>query len=124
MTQGDRGKDVSSEATTTTSFPMIARILRTVPEENAFYFFTGIGQYTGSRASSLAEFLEYMRTIEIPTIEFHAPRGDFENWFLTTLGDANLAREAFVSRSKKGDDLRSFLERIVRARLARLEKFR
>jgi hypothetical protein len=105
------------------SFPQIARILRTVPDENAFYFYKELGYYLDVRARSLGEFLSTIKTVDKASIEFHEARGDFENWFLTMLGDATLAKEAFACRAKKGEELRNFLCNSVSARLSRLQKF-
>lgn len=105
------------------AFPIIARILRTVPDENAFYFYKKIGYYLDVRARNLGEFLEKLSTIDIVSIQFHAERGDFENWFLTTLGDATLARQAYSCRTKQGENLRNSLISFAGARLARLQKF-
>jgi hypothetical protein len=105
------------------AFPMIARILRTVPEETAFYFYKKIGYYMDVRARSLGEFLSELKTIDIASVEFHEGRGDFENWFLTTLGDATLAKEANLCKAKTGEELRNSLCTFVGARLTRLQKF-
>lgn len=105
------------------AFPILARILRTVPDENAFYFYKEIGYYLDIRARSLGEFLSELKTIDVASIEFHEERGDFEKWFLTTLGDATLAKEASSCKAKKGEELRNSLSAFVRARLTRLQKF-
>ncbi|MDH2900047.1 MAG: hypothetical protein PXY39_03670 [archaeon] len=105
------------------AFPLIARILRTVPDENAFYFYKEIGYYLDAKARSLGEFLSELKTIDIASIEFHEQRGDFENWFLTTLGDATLTKEAHLCKAKKGEELRNSLSAFVSARLTRLQKF-
>jgi hypothetical protein len=116
------GSDSSNNKQVT--FPLVARILRTVPDENAFYFYKDIGYYLDVRARNLAEFLSVLKIVDISSIEFHEARGDFENWFLTTLGDATLAREALSCKSKKGEELRNSLCNFVNSRLARLQKFR
>lgn len=48
--------------------------------ENAFYFFTSVGNYTGESASSLEEFAKKIREVSIKSLEFHLHRGDFERW--------------------------------------------
>ena len=105
------------------AFPLIARILRTVPDENAFYFYKEIGYYLDAKARSLGEFLSELKTIDVASIEFHEQREDFEKWFLTTLGDATLSKEAHSCKAKKGEELRNSLCAFVSARLARLQKF-
>lgn len=72
---------------------------------------------------NLREFEKDLKRVEIGSIEFHMGRGDFENWILTTLGDATLAKEVHSCKTKSGEDLRDTLIRIVSNRLARLEKF-
>jgi Family of unknown function (DUF5752) len=106
----------------------VARILRTVPDKNAFYFYSsasylGQNSYQGIRARSLTEFLEQVKTVNIASIEFHAKRGDFENWFLTTLGDATLSKEISLLKTREGEELRNSLVKTVGARLQTLEKF-
>jgi hypothetical protein len=67
------------------------KILRTVPREKAFYFFTSIGNYTGESATSLKEFVEKINQVNIKSLEFHLYRGDFEKWIAETLEDKELA---------------------------------
>ncbi len=54
-------------------------ILRNVPKEEAFYFFTSIGNYTGQNATSLDEFLARIKNLNARLIEFHLYREDFES---------------------------------------------
>jgi hypothetical protein len=69
----------------------ISKILRTVPREKAFYFFTSIGNYTGVSASSLKEFMEKIGEVNVKSLEFHLYRGDFEKWINEVLQDQELA---------------------------------
>jgi hypothetical protein len=68
------------------------RILRTLSRENAFYFFTSIGNYTGQRAISMEDFAHKIGKVEISSIEFHLYRGDFERWATEVLEDNELTR--------------------------------
>ena len=109
------------------SFPTIARILRTVPEENAFFFYKTIGYYLDVKARNLEEFAEKLKTIDPASISFHLSRWDFGNWLTTTVGDATLAK--LVSTLKDsgnsaadGEQLRSKIATLVSARLSRLRK--
>lgn len=90
---------------------MISKILRTLPREKAFYFFTSIGNYTGESAASLKEFMEKINEVNVKSLEFHLYRGDFEKWIAETLEDRELAEE--VKRLQKvsltGDVLRNQL---------------
>jgi len=99
-----------------------SKILRTVPREKAFYFFTSIGNYTGASASSLKEFMERINEVNVKSVEFHLYRGDFEKWMEEVLQDVELAGE--VRKLQKfnlaGDSLRNQLYATVSRRLKRL----
>ncbi len=100
-----------------------SKILRTVPREEAFYFFTSIGNYTGQSAGSLDEFLQRVKDINVKSIEFHVYREDFEKWISQTLGDAKLADEVKGLRNLKitGNPLRDRLYFAVSRRLKELK---
>jgi len=68
----------------------VAKILRTLPTGEGFYFYRDIGQYTGKMASSLSEFHKILDEIEDKSIQFHLDNGDFERW-LIHVGDEYLA---------------------------------
>jgi len=99
-----------------------SKIMRTVPREKAFYFFTSIGNYTGVSASSLKEFVEKINEVNIKSLEFHLYRGDFEKWISEVLEDGELAVE--IKKLQKfnliGDTLRNQLYLTVSRRLKRL----
>ena len=100
-------------------------ILRTVPIPEAFLFFTDVGQYTGELASSLTDFIEKLKKIQLESIKFHFERGDFERWIKETLGDKYLAnRISNIDRSIKGEKLRTTIQRIVQRRLNQLASYR
>ena len=63
----------------------ISKILKTLPREKAFYFFTSIGNYTGESAASLKEFMEKINQVNVKSLEFHLYRGDFEKWITEVL---------------------------------------
>ena len=92
-----------------------SRILRTLPRENAFYFFTSIGNYTGENATSLEEFVRKVKEVNVKSLEFHLYRGDFEKWASQTLEDGDLAKEIrnLQNLSPTGDRLRDQLYSIV-----------
>jgi len=100
-----------------------SKILRTVPREEAFYFFTSIGNYTGQSAASLDEFLQKIKDVNIKSIEFHVYREDFEKWISQTLGDVKLADEVKGLRNLKiaGNSLRDRLYFTVSRRLKDLK---
>ena len=89
----------------------ISRILRKVPRENAFYFFTSIGNYTGENAASLEEFVKKIKEVNVKSLEFHLYRGDFEKWVGEILEDEELAEKikSLESLTPSGDSLRDQL---------------
>jgi hypothetical protein len=99
-----------------------SRILRKLPKEQAFYFFTSVGCYTGDTASSLEEFLEKTKEVDIRSLEFHLCRGDFERWIGETLEDKELAEEVLSLRDimPTRDVLRKRLVTIISRRRERL----
>ena len=98
------------------------RILRTLSRENAFFFFTSIGNYTGHSAISLEEFANKIRRIRLQSLEFHLYRGDFENWVNDVLEDQELAKRISSIKLLKptGNSLRDQLDFIVSKRLEEL----
>ncbi|HDQ05219.1 MAG TPA: hypothetical protein ENN36_00660 [Candidatus Bathyarchaeota archaeon] len=99
------------------------RILRTLPRENAFYFFTSAGNYTGQRAMSLEEFVTKIREISTESLEFHFYRGDFEKWAAEVLEDSELTRriKAVKLLEPVGNNLRDQLDFTVSKRLEELK---
>jgi len=97
----------------------ISKILRTVPREKAFYFFTSIGNYTGVSASSLKEFTEKTNEVNVKSLEFHLYRGDLEKWINEVLQDQELAGQVRKLQrfNLAGDALRNQLYVTVSRRL-------
>ena len=100
-----------------------SNILRSVPPQNAFYFYRAMGAPTGAAARNLTDFLGIINTIDVTSIQFHLGRGDFENW-VKMLGDNTLAKQFAGLKEKKlrGEDLRLQLVDTVKARLDSLQK--
>jgi hypothetical protein len=100
-----------------------SNILRSVPPQNAFYFYRALGSPTGAAARNLPDFLGILNTIDVTSLQFHLARGDFENW-LKMLGDETLAKEIITlkQRNLRGEDLRVRLVDTVKARLDSLQK--
>jgi hypothetical protein len=86
-------------------------ILRKVLREEAFYFFSSIGNYIGESAASLEEFSEKIKEVNSKSLEFHLYRRDFEKWVDEVLGDAGLAERIRELRNQKlvGDHLQDQL---------------
>lgn len=100
----------------------ISKILRMVPRNEGFHFFRGLGDSTMKVATSLADFFEKMRTVDIRSVNFHFKRQDFEKWIRDVIGDAELSRR--ISRIRKeahGEKLRNEIIQIIKARLEELK---
>jgi hypothetical protein len=97
---------------------MNSRILRTLPREKAFYFFTSIGNYTGESAVSLKEFVEKINEVNMKSLNFHLYRGDFQKWMAEVLQDKELAEELgkLQKTSLSEDSLRNQLYAVVSRR--------
>ncbi|KYH42490.1 MAG: alpha-amylase [Candidatus Bathyarchaeota archaeon B26-1] len=94
-------------------------ILREVPAERAFYFYTDYGKYTGTYARSLEEFAETLEKISVESIRFHLRRGDFQVW-IRDLGDPGLA-EALDSIDEPNLNDRELREEVARRVRERVE---
>jgi len=94
-----------------------------VPRENAFYFFTSIGNYTGENAASLEEFVRKIKEVDAKSLGFHLYRGDFEKWVTETLEDEELAEKirSLKSLSPSGSSLQNQLYLIVSKRYETLK---
>lgn len=99
------------------------QILRNLSRENAFYFFTSAGNYTGHIAFSLEEFTKKIKEIKIESLEFHLYRGDFEKWIDEVLNDKILTEKIKTLKLIEpiGDSLRDRLYSIVSKRLEELK---
>lgn len=100
------------------------RITRKLPRENAFYFFTSIGNYTGTSADSLEEFMKKILEVNPKSLEFHLYRGDFQKWIEGTLEDKVLSDEVKKLQQSKplGNDLRDNLYLIVSRHYEKVKK--
>ena len=67
--------------------------LRVVPDEKAFHFYTGVGDYCGVSVHSLEEFADALQYVCSESIVFHFERGDFQNWVREVIGDDELAKK-------------------------------
>ena len=100
----------------------ISRITRAIPRHEGFHFFREIGEPTGKVATSLSDFSEKMRTIDIRSVNFHFKRQDFEKWIRDIIGDAELSRRiGRISKESHGEKLRSEIVQIVKGRLEELK---
>ena len=100
----------------------ITRILRQVPSHERFHFFKAVGDSTGKTATSLAEFVERLRTVDIRSINFHFLRQDFEKWLRDVIGDVELDRRiGRIRKEAHGEKLRSEIIQIMKGRLDELK---
>ena len=101
----------------------VSKILRTVPNENAFYFYKGEGSPSGLKATNLREFLSEIESADPASIYFHSQRHDFESW-VRMLGDPTLAKQmqTISSQDLTPEELKTKLVRIVRMRVGKLKK--
>ncbi len=72
----------------------ISEILRTVPYEKGFHFYTGLGYFTGKTATTLDAFEKKLQVVAADSVNFHFQRGDFQKWIEDTLGDKELAKRS------------------------------
>jgi hypothetical protein len=102
---------------------LASRILGHVSADKAFHFYTGVHQYTHVIAHSLAEFADKLQKIDVKSVEFHAPRKDFENW-VHSLGDVELTKRLAWIRGIRahGEDLRTRVYETVKHRLEELKR--
>ena len=100
-----------------------SKILQAVPQDNGFRFCTDNGIYTKVTAVSLADFAEKLQKIEINSVLFHFPRGDFQSWIKNTLGDEELAHRIYKIKSNLvAENLRKQLEKLLYKRIIELSR--
>lgn len=98
-------------------------ILRLVPIDKAFHFHNAVGQYLGVYATSLGDFCNKIKTVNVKSIEFHVPRRDFESW-IESLGDSELAKKIGAIRVSGlfGENLRQKVYETAKSRYDELSK--
>jgi hypothetical protein len=84
-------------------------ITSSVPVEKGFHFFTDLREPTGIFATSIFDFEEALRKVDLKALEFHENRGDFSRWLREVIRDDTLADELEKIRSLKltGEKLRA-----------------
>jgi hypothetical protein len=100
----------------------INNILSEVPVEKGFRFQTGEGRSTNVTAISLEDLAEKMIQIDIASIDFHYPRGDFQTWVRDVVKDNELAdRLCYIKKEDSGEKLRKNILNIVQKRILELK---
>ena len=96
---------------------------RTAAQDQAFYFYKGIGQPISRSSSNLAEFVQVLQSVDPTSVQFHVQRGDFERWF-KSLGEQSLANQiaGLRGRNISGQELRTELSLAVGSRVNQLQK--
>ena len=105
-------------------------VLRNLPKNEQFHFFTSTNNYTGKSARNLNQFCKILNTINEKSIDFHFNRYDFERWTGGTLHDPTLARR--INKLKKiqtieeisEEKLRTIIYNITKNRLKELKNRR
>jgi hypothetical protein len=110
--QKSRDLEVNEEA---------VRILRTVRDEEAFYFYEALGKPIGESARSLSDYLGKIKSVKLESLRFHLQRKDFQNWINKTLGDSKLARKLDGIKPSYNNDLRTKIHALVENRIKELK---
>jgi hypothetical protein len=98
-------------------------VLRTLPPNEAFYFYEDLNKYTGKSASNLAEFCEITKTVDKKSIIYHFDRQDFVRWAKETLHDPKLAKRIRnIKKTKSEERLRTQIYKASKKRLEELNK--
>ena len=101
------------------------KLLRHLSENQAFYFYTSIGNYCGVKAHSLEEFADALQYVCSDSILFHVSRGDFQNWIKEAVGDSELANRISMvtscSRELSDECCRNEIFEELRIRILQLE---
>ena len=96
------------------------KVLRTVGDHEAFYFYEAVGKPAGETARSLNDFLGKVRSVKSESLTFHLQRGDFQSWVEKILGDSKLARELGRISPSSSDDVRLRICETVENRIREL----
>jgi hypothetical protein len=99
-----------------------SKILKTVPFEKGFHFFTESRGYTGITATSIFEFEEKLKLVSAQSVEYHFRRHDFQKWISDTIGDVELATQIDRLNTQLSENLRKALLKILRKRIREVEK--
>ena len=98
------------------------KVLRTVGDREAFYFYEAVGKPTGQVARNLSDFLDRVKSVKSESLMFHLQRKDFQNWIEKTLGDSKLAKRLGMISSSNRDDVRMNIHRTVENRIKELRE--
>jgi hypothetical protein len=97
-------------------------ILRTVKDQEAFYFYEDVGKPTGEVARNLSDFLDKVRSAKSESLVFHVKRNDFRSWFQKILGDKKLAQKLERMPPSNSNEIRTCICRAVENRIKELKE--
>lgn len=96
------------------------KVLRTVGDHEAFYFYEAVGKPTGETARNLNDFLDKVKSVKSESLTFHLQRGDFQSWVEKILCDSKLAGELGRISPSNSDDIRLRICETVESRIREL----
>jgi hypothetical protein len=99
-----------------------AKVLRTVGDHEAFYFYEAVGKPTGEVARNLSDFVDRVNSVKSESLMFHFQRKDFQNWVGKILGDSKLAEELERISASNSDDIRAKIHETVENRMRELKE--
>lgn len=97
-------------------------ILRTVKDQEAFYFYEDVGKPTGEVARNLSDFLDKVRSAKSESLMFHVQRNDFQSWVQKILGDKKLAQNLERMPPSNSNEIRTCICRAVENRIKELKE--
>ncbi|HKZ94342.1 MAG TPA: hypothetical protein VJ249_07170 [Candidatus Bathyarchaeia archaeon] len=105
---------------------LITRVLGTVANDRAFFFYLDVGKPTGDFAVSLSDFRGKINVVAPKSLIYHLKRGDFENWVREVIGDLELAERISKTKTlkatwKSDSTMRNRLHTVVGDRIAELQ---
>jgi hypothetical protein len=98
------------------------KVLRTVGDQEAFYFYEAVGKPTGEVARNLSDFLDRVKSVKSESLMFHLQRKDFQNWVEKILGDSKLAEELERISPSNSNDIRAKIHKTVENRVKELRE--
>jgi hypothetical protein len=98
----------------------VVSMLRTVKDQEAFYFYEAVGKPTGEVAKNLGDFLEKVKSAKTESLAFHLQRKDFQNWVQKILCDVKLAEKLEGISVSKGNEIRTNICKVVENRIKEL----
>lgn len=89
-----------------------------VPVEKGFHFFTDLNEPTGICATSMADFVDDLKKVDLNSIEFHFERNDFSRWLREVVRDNSLADDLdrVHGAGLSGEEIRSSLVELTQKR--------